>query len=87
MNFKQLLLNSQEKLEKTLNQLILFITRQKSTKKTLCYYSSDISKAYHNTHSIGDSDKLKRGFAYECYHCSKFFTRPGRHKKHIENCA
>ena len=29
MDFKQLLLNSQEKLEKNLNQLILFISRQK----------------------------------------------------------
>ena len=56
-------------------------------KKTLCYYSSDISKAYYNTHSIHDSDKLKHGFAYECYYCSKCFTRPDRHKKHKENCA
>ena len=37
-------------------------------------------------HSVED-DKNKHGTAYECYYCNKFFLRPDRHKKQIENCA
>ena len=56
-------------------------------KKPFCYYSVDISKAYRNTYSVGDSEKLKHGFAYQCYYCRKFFKQPDRHKKHIGSCA
>ena len=52
----------------------------------LCYFTEDISKAYHNFYSVGY--KTKHGFGYyECYYCRKFFLREDRHKSHVENCA
>ena len=79
---------AKKKQEKILNGLILFISQLKTQKKkSLCYYSVDVSKAYCNTYSVSDSEKLKHGFAYECYYCVKFFTWPDGHKKHMENCA
>ena len=81
-------MNSQVKLEKKFKLIdIIYKPTINPEKKLLCYYSDNISKACHNTHSIGDSDKLEHDFVYECYYCRKFFTRPDRHKKHIENCA
>ena len=50
------------------------------------HFTEDISKAYCNWNSVGQ-DKVKHGFAYECYYCRKFFTRTDRHKNHLENCA
>ena len=52
----------------------------------LCYFSKDIAKAYSNFYSI--KDKTKRAYScYECYYCRKFFLRPERQKRHMENCS
>ena len=47
-------------------------------KRLLCCFTKDISKAYHNSYSVGN--KTKHGHTYECYYCRKFFTREDRHK-------
>lgn len=57
----------------------------KSTKYPEKIHTEDISKAYINSHSVGN--KTKQGCAYECYYCRKSFTREDRQKKHIENCS
>ena len=54
--------------------------------KILCYYSTDLSKAYRN--SCGETaKKVSHGYAFECYYCSKFFVREDRQKRHIESCS
>ena len=72
--------------KKKLNQLIKFLNQLKTEKKSpLCYFTKDISKPYHNLHSVGK--KTKHGHTYECYYCRKFFTREDRQKKHIKSCS
>ena len=52
----------------------------------MCYYSTDLSKAYRN--SSGESGKkVSHGFAFECYYCGKFFASADRQKRHIESCS
>ena len=49
----------------------------------LCYFTQDISKAYHNFYSV--VDKTESGFgSYECCYCRKFFLREDRRKRHVE---
>ena len=51
----------------------------------MCYYSTDLSKAYRNSH--GESgEKVSHGFAFEWYYCGKYFARADR-RKHIESCS
>ena len=51
----------------------------------LCYYSTDLSKAYRN--SCGTVEKVSHGYAFECYYCGKYFARADIEKWHIESCS
>ena len=51
----------------------------------LCYYSTDLSKAYRN--SCGTAGKVFHEYAFECYYCGKLFARADIQKRHIESCS
>ena len=43
----------------------------KNPERKPLFYFRDISRAYCNSHSVGE-DKVKHGFAYECCYCKTF---------------
>ena len=49
----------------------------------LCYYTTDISKAYASLYSTTNS-KLKQAYAvHQCYYCQKFFVKKNKLERHI----
>ena len=64
---------------------IIYKSTKNPEKSPLCYFTPDISKAYHNLYSSGDKTKHQY-CACQCYYCNKFFTREERQKRHTENC-
>ena len=65
---------------------IIYKLTKNPEKSSLCYFTADISKAYHNLCSTGN--KIKQKYCvYQCYYCNKFFKREERQKRHTESCS
>ena len=60
---------------------VIYKPIKNKTNKILCSSTTDISKAYRS------SCKIKHGFAYECFYCSKFFVRHDRFTRHVKTCS
>ena len=71
---------------KNVEQIDIIYKPTKNTEKIpLCYFTPNISKAYHNLYSTGNKIK-QQCCTYQCYYYNKFFTREERQKRHTESC-
>ena len=64
---------------------IIYKPVKKKNDKILCHSTTDTSKAYRS--SCNSNGKIKHGFAYECFYCSKFFVRHDRFTRHVKTCS
>ena len=53
----------------------------------VCYFSTDIAKAYSSLHSKGKRGLTRSHQAFQCFYCNRFFIVEARQKRHMENCS
>ena len=53
----------------------------------VCYFSTDIAKAYLSLHSKGKPGLTRSHQAFQCFYCNRFFIVEATQKPHMENCS
>ena len=80
-----ILIENQKKQRKLFN--IIYKPTKKIEIEPVCYFSTDIAKAYSSLHSKGKRGLTRSHQAFQCFYCNRFFIVEARQKRHMENSS